>query len=164
MERLSDSPFPPYTYVPGKQPHPVREVEGHSYGQPEPHVAEFEPTRWRECSAYLFGIDLFNAKFYWESHEQWEAVWHCVGRSGEVADLLKGLIKLSAAGVKLLEGKPIGVDRHGRRALELFDNVSQSSEQLCGMKLSDLKDHANQVIAMDAASAQQLPFQLRIVE
>lgn len=143
IPRWSNHPFPPYTYVPGKSAHPIRDPAGHSFARAEPVVASFDPSRWDRCPTYLFGIDLFNAKFYWESHEQWEAVWHAVGRSGDVADFLKGLIKLSAAGVKSLEGRPIGVSRHLRRAADLFEGVhaQQSHEteiRLCGLVVSDL--------------------------
>lgn len=138
-DRLSTNPFPAYTYVPGKTPHPVREPAGHSYGQAEPVVDQFDPKNWSECSAYLFGIDLFNAGFYWESHEQWEAVWHAVGRNGPVADFLKALIKLSAAGVKNLEGRPTGVTRHANRAAELFNAVGKLKPTLCGFELEELE-------------------------
>lgn len=136
--RLTADPFPAYSYVPGKWPHPRREPDGHSHGEPEPTVSAFDPDRWQDCGAYLFGIDLFNHGFYWESHEQWEAVWLSVGRKGVVANFLKGLIKLSAAGVKLKEQRPAGVRRHAIRARELFDATQQTHESLCGLKLTSL--------------------------
>lgn len=139
MQRLTQIPFPPYTYVPGKAPHPIRDPDGHRFGKPEPHVAHFDPAAWRECEPFLHGVELFNAGFFWEAHEQWEAVWNAVGRAGVVADLLKGLIKLAAAGVKRLEGRPVGVTRHLNRANELFDLVAQSEDALCGLSLSKLK-------------------------
>ena len=53
------------------------------------------------------------------------------GRTGKVADILKGLIKLAAAGVKAREGKPAGVRRHARRAEELF-REGMSVASFCG--------------------------------
>ena len=50
--------------------------------------------------------DLLNHGFYWEAHEAWETLWHAAGRKGEIADFLKGLIKLAAAAVKAREGNP----------------------------------------------------------
>ncbi len=32
------------------------------------------------------GVDLFNHGYYWESHEEWESLWHAAGRRGVVAD------------------------------------------------------------------------------
>lgn len=138
MQRLTQIRFPPYTYVPGKAPHPIRDPEGHRFGQPEPHVDHFDPAAWRDCEPFLHGVELFNAGFFWEAHEQWEAVWNAVGRQGIVADLLKGLIKLAAAGVKQLEGRPVGVTRHLNRAQDLFALVAKSEEALCGLSLSEL--------------------------
>ena len=140
--RYSDHPFPPYTYVPGKSPHPRSDASGHSFGEPEPHVSTFDVGKWREPPEYLFGVDLFNAEFYWESHEQWEALWHSVGRRGDVADFLKGLIKLAAANVKRLEGNDSGVQRHADRATQLFAKVCVSHEVLAGLELSRLVDIA----------------------
>lgn len=48
MERprlLPKRPFPAYAYLPGRQPHPVRDPAGHSY--------QVEPGRW-------FGFRIIN--------------------------------------------------------------------------------------------------------
>lgn len=63
---------------------------------------------------------MFNHGYYWEAHEAWEAVWHAAGRKGLVADYLKGLIKLAAAGVKIRERVSVGVARHALVAQSLF--------------------------------------------
>lgn len=159
--RLTDVPFPAYTYVPGKSPHPVREPSGHSFGLAEPKVECFDAEDWSSCQAFLFGIDLFNAGFYWEAHEQWEAVWHAAGRRGAVADVLKGLIKLAAAGVKRLEGRPVGVQRHAARATELFLVASQHGARLCGFALSDLVKASRQLQDTAARDRTDLGIRLR---
>lgn len=82
------------------------------------------PDDWPTCRPYLLGIDLFNHGYYWEAHESWETVWLAAGRRGQIADFLKGLIKLTAAFVKAREGRPMGVARHACRASELFRAVS----------------------------------------
>jgi hypothetical protein len=111
--------LPPYSYVPGGEwPHPTGDERGHSFGRHELAVSLDEAT-WRENETWLFAIDLFNHGYYWEAHEAWEALWHACGRTGPVADLLKGLIKLAAAGVKEREGRPAGVKQHMARAVEL---------------------------------------------
>ncbi len=137
--RYSDRPFPPYTYIPGQTAHPRSDPAGHSYGRPDPHVAAFESENWRASQEYLFGIDLFNAQFFWESHEQWEALWHAVGRRGDVAEFLKGLIKLAAANVKRLEGNSAGVRRHATRAEQLFDKLLMSQSSMAGFELAKLR-------------------------
>jgi hypothetical protein len=123
---VPDSPLPPYAHVPGRTPHPVSDPAGHSFGHsPEPPPA-LHPQRWQESRAYLRGIDLFNAGYYWEAHETWEGLWHAADRKGTTADFLKGLIKLAAAGVKHRERKPSGVKSHAGRAAELFRGVARS--------------------------------------
>jgi predicted metal-dependent hydrolase len=77
---------------------------------------------------FLRGADLFNAGYYWEAHEVWEELWHIEGRRGPTADVLKGLIKLAAAGVKVREGRENGVRSHCRRAAELFARAAAEGE------------------------------------
>src|SRR5258708_8137214 len=109
---LPDESFPPYTFVPGRNPHPVSDPQGHSHGKPPHHPPAPDVDRWYESRAYLRGADLFNHGFYWEAHEAWESLWHACGRSGPTADFLRGLIKLAAAGGKVREGAPQGVACH----------------------------------------------------
>jgi hypothetical protein len=114
-------PLPPHGYFPGGPfPHPNLDGAGHSVGRspdaPQPitdgNAAVHPRHRW--------AIDLFNHGYYWEAHEAWESLWIAAGRIGPVADFLKGLIHLAAAGVKIREGVPEGVHSHARRADELF--------------------------------------------
>lgn len=108
-----DRPLPPYSYVPGRFPHPIRDPSGHSYKAPGIQQETHRPSLtapvslasdWKPASDYLFGIDLFNHGFYWEAHETWEQLWLEFGRSGRDANFIKGLIKLAAAGVKARKG------------------------------------------------------------
>ena len=137
-----DRSLPPYSYVSGKFPHPIRDPRGHSYGEPAPLVTRFDAAEWRNCETYLWGLDLFNHGYYWEAHEAWEAVWHAAGRSGTVADFCKALIKFAAAGVKAREGRPDGVKRHALRAKELLDaivtRISSGQQQFMGLSLASL--------------------------
>ncbi len=114
-------PFPTYSYVPRSGfPHPTTDPGGHSFGREPSTPPAIEPEGWRGHQTYLRGFDLFNHLFFWEAHESWESLWHVHGRRGEVADFLKGLIKLAAAGVKQREGVPAGVRTHASRAAELW--------------------------------------------
>src|SRR5262249_1379523 len=104
--------------------------------------------QWTASKPYLYGIDLFNHQFYWESHEQFESLWLAAGRKGVVADCLKGLIKLAAAGVKHREGKPQGVESHASRAAKLFRRVAGSlgsEERFLGLHIKDLIDLADRM-------------------
>ena len=138
MSRLTRRSLPPYSYVPGQFPHPRSHPQGHSFGKPEPDVDSFAPEAWKTCDEYLFGCDLLNQSFYWEAHEQWEAVWLSLGRSGVVADLMKGLIKIAAMGVKARQANVIGFERHKARAVQLFCAVREKHSRLAGLELDQL--------------------------
>ena len=92
------------------------------------------------------GALLFNSGFYWEAHEAWEGLWHAQGRAGPSADLLKALIKLAAAGVKVREGQPHGVETHARRAQLLIQGLQQAvGPRWLGLDLEPLEEFARSV-------------------
>ena len=152
---LPQLPLPPYTFVPGRLPHPLSDPAGHMYGKPPQRPAAPDPERWLACEAYLRGVDLFNHGYYWEAHETWEGLWHACGRTGATADFLRGLIKLAAAGVKVREGVPEGVTSHARRAAAIFRNAAQRigdpNARFFGLRLGDLLNHALAVEALAPA-------------
>lgn len=146
LRLVPDEPFPPYAFVPGRFPHPTSDPAGHSFGIEPPVPPKPEPERWQESSPYLHGIDLFNGGYYWESHVAWESLWLACGRKGVVANFLKGLIKLAAAGVKALESKPDGVRSHSGRAAELWQGVSRSEQDFfMGFRVRELIDLAEEI-------------------
>ncbi len=109
--------FPAYAYLPGKFPHPIRDPAGHSYGGGQAGlVGELHA----DANAFPWGVDLFNHGFYWEAHEAWEPLWRAEDKQSFSRHLLKGLILLAAAGVKLRERKPGAAARHAGRAAALF--------------------------------------------
>jgi uncharacterized protein len=152
---LPSRPLPPYSYVSGKFPHPLRDADGHSYGANEPKPSIDQEKDWRGCEPYLWGIDLFNNGYYWEAHETWEAVWHATGHSGTMADFCKALIKLAAAGVKAREGRANGVRRHAQRARQLLESVAtqigSGQQRFMGLSLQVLTQCAEQLISNPSA-------------
>ena len=164
-KRWTEFPLPPYSYVTGKFPHPLRDTEGHKcVGPPEPEIAPSNED-WHKCEAYLWGVDLYNSGFYWEAHEAWEGVWHAAGRSGLVADLQKSLIKLAAAGVKAREGRIAGVERHAARSTELAESVQSllpksdgeiaTTNCFLGLNLSELTQLGKKIRSDATELAQQ---------
>ena len=95
VARLPNLPFPPYRYVPGLLPHPLRSPEGHLYKKEEHYTAS---EYWWEDHYLLRGADLFDHRFYWEAHEVWEARWHQV--TSEYRIFLQALIKMAASILK----------------------------------------------------------------
>lgn len=140
-------PFPAYAFVPGRHPHPVRDPQGHSFGKSEKAVAAPDENTLEQNPSLRFGVDLFNSGYYWEAHEVWEGLWHACGRRGRLADFLKALIHLAAAGVKAREGRPNGVQKHAARARELFQETShpaliEIAERLASHPIIDTKPTA----------------------
>ena len=84
--------------------------------------------RWRESPDYLYGVDLFNHGYYWEAHEAWEGLWRAAGKTGLAARFLKGLIKLTAAAIKVREGRWPGADHLAEGAIEDLSGVASSVE------------------------------------
>jgi uncharacterized protein len=140
--------LPPYSYVPGGGwPHPTSDERGHSFGRHE-LAAPLDEFNWRGNESWLFAIDLFNHGYCWEAHEAWESLWHACGRTGPVADLLKGLIKLAAAGVKSREGRPAGVKQHASRAVELLTTAKNVlGPTPFGLNLRDVLAAAERIAA-----------------
>ncbi len=136
---VPNAPLPPYSYVPGRFPHPVSDPAGHLYGKPLDRPPCPDPNGWRESIAYLYGVDLFNLGYYWEAHEVWEGLWRACGRTGPTADFFRGLIKLAAAGVKVRQGVPAGVASHAARAATAFRRIK--SDHYFGLLMGDLLSH-----------------------
>ena len=109
----------------GPWPHPNHAAGKHSItdATSRREHSRAHKTAWQ--AKFLHGIRLFNAGYYWEAHEIWEDLWHVEGRQGPTAEILKGLIKLAAAGVKVREGRENGVRTHCRRAAESFATAAR---------------------------------------
>ena len=105
--------FPPYRYVPGLHPHPIKHPKGHMY---EGSSLFQRGEGWEEDERFLYGADLFDGRFYWEAHENWEHCWHRAEGSYKIC--IQGLIQVSAAILKHHMGSVKPRDT-------LFDSASQ---------------------------------------
>ncbi len=138
MKRYNpDKDFPPYAFVPGKHPHPEKE-NGHMFGV---EVASEKLQEFQDCPAYLYAIDLYNFGYYWEAHVWLECLWHLEKRTGDTADFLKALIKISAGKLKIkMNQEEIG-QTHIERALGLLTDLSQRHEVIAGLELYQVMDN-----------------------
>jgi uncharacterized protein len=84
--------LPPYRYLPGRTPHPLRHVGGHLRDPNAPRPAN-------DSEALAYARDLFAARYYWEAHEVWEELWHRA--VGVDRDVLQSLIQFAAGRLKL---------------------------------------------------------------
>jgi hypothetical protein len=135
--------LPEYAFVPGGPwPHPNRAAPGPVRKSVEP-IPEQD---WSASAEYVRGFSLFNGGYYWEAHEVWESLWHAHLRVGPTADVLKGLIKLAAAGVKVRERQRHGVVTHAGRAARLFEEAEHAGGRFqVGLDLTLLRTIASKV-------------------
>lgn len=127
--------FPPYAFLPGRDPHPTRDPEGHSFGHAEEVPPYLPATRWAENGAYLFGVDLYNHGYLWEAHESWEGLWHVSKPDPRQALFLQALIQCAAAWLKIPMGQPAGVQRLSELALAKLGEVARGPETYMGLEL-----------------------------
>jgi hypothetical protein len=124
----------------------MRSPDGHRFRMPESPAPPIVDDAWESSPAYLRGIELFNAGYYWEAHEAWESLWHAHGRRGPTAEIIQALIKLAAAGLKVREGRTAGVRTHAARAAALFDHAREAGGRIqIGLDLEEWGDRARRV-------------------
>ena len=56
----------------------------------------------------MYGVDLFNHRYWWEAHEAWEAIWLAAGRNSQAGCFIQGLIQLAAGQLKRIMEEPSG--------------------------------------------------------
>ena len=121
-------------------PHPIKDLEGHSYGLEESIDAPvLPPDAWRENEDYLYGVDLYNFAYWWEAHEAWEGLWHQA--EGDYRLFLQALIQVSAALIKYHMRMPRPVrtlSTAGREKLQqVLQNLTTPTKIYMGINLSE---------------------------
>lgn len=99
---MPSAPLPSATFVKGRTPRPR---EG---WLDEALAAAADDAATDDDVCFAYGCDLFDAGCYFEAHEAWERCWQRARNvdTGGVTDdarFIHGLIRLAAAGVKLLD-------------------------------------------------------------
>lgn len=126
--------FPPYSFVPGHFPHPVRSPEGHSYRTRHDFGPAPTPENWQDHPHYLFVLQLFNRGYYWEAHEGLEHWWKVCPLTDWRRPFFQSILHLAAAGVKARQGQPGGVHSHGTKAearmLEALHRLSNPGQDV----------------------------------
>lgn len=120
-----DRSFPPYRHRPGQTPHPRTHPQGHSYRAEPPHpLRPVHPDTWSANQDYLFGVDLFNGAYWWEAHEQWEALWRLEAPASVCGLYLQGLIQIAAALIKWSLGNAPGAKKLSTQGREKLAQVA----------------------------------------
>lgn len=158
MRHLPGRSFPPYAFLPGRDPHPTRDPAGHSFGAEESPPPALPPSAWRGCEAYLWGIDLYNHGFLWESHEAWESLWHVSKPDRIQALFLQGLIQCAAAWLKIAMEQPRGMERLASLALEKLDEVARiGGGHYMGVDLDSFRERVRDFAASGATTNEGYP-------
>jgi hypothetical protein len=141
-----EKPFPSYIFIPGQNPHP-KKLGGHMEGEGDPIAEVIDPNHPEKNHWLRFALDLYNFEYYWESHVYFEALWNAHQRQGTVADFLKAMIKLGAAGVKFAIGQTVAGNGHFDRAIELFELVrAQEGDIFLGFNLKIIIDQTSEML------------------
>lgn len=134
--------FPPYAFIPGKNPHPLKEG-GHSFSQGEPHLTKINTDAPYDSEDFLYALDLFNHAYYWETHMYLEALWNAHQRKGDACHLFLAIIKLSAAAIKWKLGQEKAATGHINRAIEHLGNIEET--EILGFDIAQLKSKLENV-------------------
>ncbi len=106
-----------------------------------------EPTS--EDDDFLYGIDLFNAAYWWEAHVYFERLW-AETPSADEREFLQGLIQLAAALVKRRAGSAVGEAKLTAKALEkLRHRRERSGAIFMGVRLDPLIERIEDDDAVD---------------
>lgn len=135
MRRLTALPLPEAAYVPGRTP---RTETGIAFEVARRAPAVTEADRWQSNEAWLYGIDLFGAGFFWEAHEVLEPVWINARPNSRERAAVRGVIQLANACLKLEMGRRGAALRLLR--LATTDLRDAGDEPAMGLHVADLAD------------------------
>ena len=126
-------PLPEHRHIPGVN---ARHPEG---AFDDIRCAADEVTASEDASgnaAWVHGLALFNAGFWWEAHEVWEEVWMRAPDGSSEKAMVQAAIQLANAALKVLMGKPKATRRLcaivEEKALEAGDAMGLSSDAVIG--------------------------------
>ena len=77
---------------------------------------------------YRWGIDLYNAGYYWEAHEAWEQLWRQAVAESPAHQLLQGLIQSTASALKARVQQWSACRKLADRGLDRLRQVAESND------------------------------------
>ncbi|MEE8468974.1 MAG: DUF309 domain-containing protein [Planctomycetota bacterium] len=154
-----DRDLPPYAFLPGRDPHPTRDPQGHSYARTaEPPVTYATAEDWRANGEYLFGVDLYNHGFLWEAHEAWEGTWIASKADAVQAEHLQGLIQCAAAALKVRMQQPRGLAQLTLLGTGRLEQVlTTAGARYMGLDLAEFVEDFRAFAASEPKSAEGRP-------
>lgn len=101
---------------------------------------------WSRTPAYGYGFDLYAAGYFWEAHEVWEPVWMACAPNSRERDLVRSLIQIANACLKVAMGRPGAAMKLVALAREHLP--AAPPDQAMGMGLSSV---ANDLVSFERA-------------
>ena len=151
IARFTMEELPRYRHIPGMTPHPISDKKGHSYGKRRKKIIRLTEKDWYNNEQYLYAIDFFNFKYYWETHEVLEDLWK-LEEDSILKLFLQGLIQISAAYLKWIQGLEEGRKKLSFKGLNKLEQVRISHTIFCGINLSRFIDEHKSFLKTDIHS------------
>ncbi|MGP6088981.1 DUF309 domain-containing protein [Antarctobacter jejuensis] len=108
----------------------------------------------KDCPAWQAGRRFFDAGYYWEAHEVWEAVWMAAPANSAERHLVQGMIQLANAGLKRRMGRTRAAERLDDMAgVILSEAVARGGAAAMDLSESDLTGARQAVEAVLAVNS-----------
>ena len=134
---MASWPFPDERHVPGKTPRP--EISP-AFDAAKAAPAYTVDRMWQENLTYQYGVDLYNAAFFWEAHEVWEPVWMRSGGNSRERLLVQGLIQLSNGCLKIVMERQDAAARLLTIARDKIAEAEHGEPCMMGIALQSLRN------------------------
>jgi hypothetical protein len=145
--RYSRIELPAYRFVPGLNAHPRRDPSGHSAGRDEPHVDAWSPSQWHTLECYLYAVDLFNLAYWWECHEQLEALWLAAGKTSTAAQFAQGILQVAAANLNHHLGKTEAARSQAEAGIARLAAAEREQAVYMGVDIAAFCNHSRRWLA-----------------
>ncbi len=107
--------------------------------------------------AFRYGIDLFNAGFYWEAHETWEPVWMALPPNSRERIACQALIQAANACLKLRFGRAKAFGRLAKEVMRHVSDATVGAGRVAGMDM-EAWSKAFQCFADDVAAGREIEY------
>jgi len=130
-----DDALPPYRYVQGgAHPNPVTGDGGHFKGRVFAPPDPLTELAWMINPLWLYGVDLFNARYFWEAHEVWEPLWRNLDKSDPPGMYIQALMQIAGGVLKAHAGELDGVLAFWGQADTRLTQIARVKSELWGTK------------------------------
>ena len=142
--------LPAHRYIPGHtRRHPEGAFDAIREMAPKPSLSGGAA----DNPAWLYGLRLFDAGFWWEAHEVLEPVWMNARPNSAERAVVQAVIQLANAALKREMEKEKAVRRLCDIAARLVDDAAAGGGRILGLDLNELRE----IVAAIRAGARPAP-------